>query len=208
MKYLANLMLFSVWVSLTSALSRPRARQEVLSLPKSAPEIHTTETCGNPAHGVPFYRTYHSAFIDHWYTPDVQRINEFLPQGFALEGIAGLVFVTEEPGTTQLYRLYSSAAKDNYYTTSAAERDAALKNGYAPDDVSFPLTWIYPNRTCGSIPLFHLYNRLKKDNFYTISDSERVEFISNRGYADASSAVAGYVLPVGASRCSTCGLHT
>lgn len=165
-------------------------------------QIRTTETCGNPAHAVPFYRSYHSARIDHWYTADVQRINQFVqvPQGFALEGVAGLVFVTNEPGTTPFYRLYSATVGDNYYTISTAERDAALKNGYSFDDVSYPLTYIYPNQTCGSVPLFHLYHRSKQDNFYTTSDSERVDVISNRGYVDADVGVAGYVLPLGPSR--------
>ncbi|KAJ6525139.1 hypothetical protein B0H19DRAFT_1339858 [Mycena capillaripes] len=201
MKYFANLTLLSAWVSLTSAFSQPDSAQTILDLPDSVPGLRNPEICGNPAHGVPFYRSYQSTSIDHWYTPDVQLVNHFVqtPQGFTLEGVTGLVFVTHEPGTTPFYRLFSPSAADNYYTISPAERDAALKNGYVFDDVSLPLTYIYPNHTCGSVPLYHLYNRSKKDNFYTTSDSERVDFISNRGYADADVGIAGYVLPLGPS---------
>ncbi|KAJ7912714.1 hypothetical protein B0H13DRAFT_2327063 [Mycena leptocephala] len=184
MKYLANLTLLSAWVSLTSAFRQPDSAQTILSLAPGS-QIRTTETCGNPAHAVPFYRSYHSARIDHWYTADVQRINQF-------------VQVPRDSPWRAL--LVCATAGDNYYTISTAERDAALKNGYSFDDVSYPLTYIYPNQTCGSVPLFHLYHRSKQDNFYTTSDSERVDVISNRGYVDADVGVAGYVLPLGPSR--------
>ncbi|KAF8189105.1 hypothetical protein K438DRAFT_1593415 [Mycena galopus ATCC 62051] len=165
-------------------------------------QIRTPQTCGDPALGVPFYRTYHSGYVDHWYTSGVNLINEYLPQGYPLEGVTGLVFVTSEPGTTQLYRLFSQTVQNNYYTTSTAERDAALKNGYLADELWSPKTWIYANQICGSIPLFHLYNGSQKDSFYTTSDSERIDFISNREYVEASIPIEGYVLPVGPSQCA------
>jgi hypothetical protein len=35
---------------------------------------------------------------------------------------------------------------------------------------------------------------VEKDNFYTISEAERLDFIANHGYTDIE--IAGYVLPV------------
>ncbi|KAF7346880.1 hypothetical protein MVEN_01440000 [Mycena venus] len=155
----------------------------------------TQSTCGNPADAVPFYRSYHSANVDHWYTPDVAQINTYNPQGFALQGVAGLVFITQEPGTTPFYRLYNSALTDNFYTISLAEKVAAEQNGYITDGVSVPVSYIYPTQVCGSIPLFRLYSASGQDNFYTTSEAERINAIANGGYADVE--IAGYILPVG-----------
>ncbi|KAJ7175031.1 hypothetical protein C8R43DRAFT_873285, partial [Mycena crocata] len=147
---------------------------------------------------VPFYRSYNSAQIDHWYTPDVAQINVFDCGGWVLQGVTGLAFVTQAPGTTPFFRVWNGAVGDNFYTTSTTERDAALRNGYVVDATSVPVTYIYPNQICGSIPLFRLFSSSGQDNFYTTSQAERVDFVANRGYADVS--IAGYVLPLG------CGL--
>ncbi|KAJ6570575.1 hypothetical protein DFH09DRAFT_1080133 [Mycena vulgaris] len=186
MQSIAKLVFLSAWVSLTSAFNPP----------ESAAAIRTTETCGNIADVLPFYRTYDSAVIDHWYTPDVSGINIWNPRGYALEGVAGLVFLTQEEGTAPLYYLYSQAATDSFYTMSTTERDAALKNGYG----NRSSTYIYPTQSCGSIPLYRLFSASGKDNFYTTSESERLDFIANRGYVDME--VAGYILPVDSSQCA------
>ncbi|KAJ7138364.1 hypothetical protein C8R44DRAFT_728504 [Mycena epipterygia] len=191
MKSIANLAFLSAWISLASAFSLPES---------DGARIRTAETCGDPADAVPFYRSYASSDVDHWYTTDVQQINTFNPRGFALEGITGLVFVTQEAGTTPFYRLYSAAKTDNFYTISTTERDAALANGYVSDVNSNPVTYIYLTQICDSIPLFRLFSSSGQDNFYTTSESERLDFISNRGYADVE--VAGYVLPLTPAQCA------
>ncbi|KAJ6565952.1 hypothetical protein DFH09DRAFT_1314733 [Mycena vulgaris] len=139
--------------------------------------IRAAQTCGDPANAAPFYRSYHSAHVDHWYTPDVTQINFFITQGFALQGVAGLVFITQEPGTTTFYRLFNSALTDNFYTISLAEKEAAEQNGYVTDAVSL------------------LVSSSGQDNFYTTSEAERISAIANGGYADVE--IAGYILPVG-----------
>jgi hypothetical protein len=50
------------------------------------------------------------------------------------------------------------------------------------------------------VPFFRLYNPVGKDNFYTISESERLEFITTQGYEDVE--IAGYLLPLANTQCT------
>ncbi|KAJ7918382.1 hypothetical protein B0H13DRAFT_1607407, partial [Mycena leptocephala] len=149
---------------------------------------------------LPFYRSYKSTVVDHFYTTNVNLVTDAAVGSlYALQGVAALVFATQEESTVPFYRLYNDAATDNFYTISTTERDNALQNGYI-SAASDPFTYIYPTQVCGSVPFYRLYHQTKKDNFYTISESERLDFISNQGYTDIE--IAGYVLPVTAAQCA------
>ncbi|KAJ7336748.1 hypothetical protein DFH08DRAFT_964710 [Mycena albidolilacea] len=152
----------------------------------------SSETCGDPANAVPFYRSYSPTDVDHYYTAGPDFVNRF-DSGWPLQGVAGFVFLTQEESTVPFYHIYSRTATDNYYTISTTERDAALKNGYINVTNGDPLTYIYPTQVCGSVPFYKLYNPTKLDNFYTTSESERLDFIASQGYIDVE--IAGYVLP-------------
>lgn len=151
---------------------------------------------------MPFYRAYDSVSIDHYYTPSVASVNNVVASGsWVLQGIAALVFITQEESTVPLYHLANGAIGDNFYTISTAERDAALQNGYILDPPPpDPVTYIYPTQICGSTPFYRLFSAAGQDNFYTASESERFDFIANRGYADVE--IAGYVLALEAVQCS------
>jgi hypothetical protein len=122
--------------------------------------------------------------------------NEAAP-GWVLEGVEGLVFVTQEESTVQFYRLVS--ASDNFYTISTTERDNAIQNGYRDASGGASTAYIYPTEVCGSVPLYRLHSDTKTDNIYTTSKSERVDLITE-GYTDMG--VAGYVVPLTSDACS------
>ncbi|KAJ7185877.1 hypothetical protein C8R46DRAFT_982702, partial [Mycena filopes] len=169
------------------------------ALNNSNSTIRSPQTCGNPPDALPFYRSYKSTVVDHFYTTNVQQVNGAIANAlYALEGVAALVFGTQEESTVPFYRLYKDTATDNFYTTSTTARDNAMAVGYVPV-ASDPVTYIYPSQICGSVPFYRLYHETKKDNFYTTSEAERLTFLAN-GYTDIE--IAGYVLPITASQCS------
>jgi hypothetical protein len=144
-----------------------------------------------------FYRGFKSTTVDHFYTTKVDLVDNSVLAGYALQGVAALVFVTQAESTVPFYRLWKASATDNFYTTSTTERDNAIQNGYVlwtPD----PQTYIYPTQICGSVPFYRLYNSAQQDNFYTTSESERLDFIT-QGYTDIE--IAGYVLHVASTQC-------
>ncbi|KAJ7712789.1 hypothetical protein B0H16DRAFT_1436434, partial [Mycena metata] len=195
MKYMLCITLFSSVVGVVSALP--------LAVATGGPAIRASETCGGSTNAVPFYRSFASSVVDHFYTAQVTLVNNAVnvgsgASGFLLEEVAGLVFATQEESTVPFYRLGSAAATDNFYTISTAERDAALQNGYSVF-ANDPNTYIYPTQICGSVPFYRLFSAAGQDNFYTTSESERLDFILNRGYADVE--IAGYVLPVLPTQC-------
>ncbi|KAJ7443828.1 hypothetical protein FB451DRAFT_1295130 [Mycena latifolia] len=187
MKPTASFVFLTLWASLASAVNV-----------RAPAEIRTSETCGDPTNALPFYRSYKSTTVDHFYTTDVTLVNNAVAANYALQSVAGLVFVTQEESTAPFYRLHSVDATDNFYTMSTTERDNALQHGYV-SVANDPETYIYPTQICGSIPLYRLYNSVGKDNFYTTSESERLDFISNQGYTDIE--IAGYVLPIATNEC-------
>ncbi|KAJ7206895.1 hypothetical protein GGX14DRAFT_456956 [Mycena pura] len=163
-----------------------------------AAAVRTSETCGDPANAVPYYRSYNPAVVDHFYTTDVALVSQAIAvAAYTLQEVAAMVFVTNEESTVQLFRLFSPGATDNFYTTSTTEVNSALQNGYAL--VTFePTTFIYPTQICGSVPFYRLFSATGLDNFYTTSESERISFLS-QGYTDVE--ITGYVLPLEPTQC-------
>ncbi|KAJ7346125.1 hypothetical protein DFH08DRAFT_809962 [Mycena albidolilacea] len=179
MKFLLPAIVLAITVDLAVAQNISRSAQTV---------ARSAETCGDPASAVPFYRTYvASTFTDHFYTARLNIANQQIRPG-------------GEESTVPFYRVFNSAAWDNLYTTNITERDSALKAGYTNPVDGDAVQYIYPTQICGSVPFYRLYNSVIKDNFYTTSESERLEFLSNQGYADVG--IAGYVLPFQAMHCS------
>ncbi|KAJ6550638.1 hypothetical protein DFH09DRAFT_1500774 [Mycena vulgaris] len=152
-------------------------------------------TCGNPTDAFPFYRIYNPPATEYRYTIDPASVSASVA---TLQGVAGLVFATQEESTVPFYHLVSVAALDNLYTISTTELNAALKNGYA--NLTTDVTYIYPTQLCGSVPFYRLFQQNTKTTFYTTSESERLDFIVNHGYTDIE--IAGYVLPLASNECA------
>ncbi|KAJ7277314.1 hypothetical protein C8J57DRAFT_956263, partial [Mycena rebaudengoi] len=113
-------------------------------------------TCSDPTLAVPFYRSYKSTDVDHFYTTNVTNLNtDILHASDVLESVIAFVFVTQEESTVRFYRLFSSAATDHFYTISTTERDDAVKDGYVLQSEKI---YIYLTQSCGSIPLFRLFS--------------------------------------------------
>ncbi|KAJ7722320.1 hypothetical protein B0H16DRAFT_358119 [Mycena metata] len=185
-------MKYYLLLSLAVGLTRARSITE-----RYQAEIRSLQTCGDSADALPFYRLYDPTIVDHVYTTDLVLVNADAPT-HTFQGVAALVFGTQEESTVPFYRLVNRATAVNLYTTSETERADALQNGYiAPPNN--PVTYIYPTQICGSVPFYRLYNKVETDNFYTTSESERLEFLAE-GYTDVE--IAGYVLPVTSTQCA------
>jgi hypothetical protein len=116
--------------------------------------------------------------------------------GYPLQAVAGLVFVTQQLSVVPFYRLEGA---HRFYTISTTERDNAIAAGYTLYTAE-PVVYIYPTQICGSVPFYRLHNPASQDNFYTISESERLEFITSQGYEDVE--IAGYLLPLYNTQCT------
>ncbi|KAJ7851461.1 hypothetical protein B0H13DRAFT_2665128 [Mycena leptocephala] len=186
MKYILSAIFLSVVVCLTAALDIPELGRR------------SSQTCGAPTDVLPFYRLFASTGNIYLYTINVQQVTGGIAgDGYILEDVAALVFITQEESTVPLYRLFSATAVDNIYTTSTTERDNAIKNGYTL--ITVLQAYAYPTQVCGSVPFYHLFESTQNTNFYTASASERLDFIAN-GYQDMG--IAAYVLPVSATQCA------
>jgi hypothetical protein len=157
-------------------------------------QARSAETCGDPAHALPFYRIYAASITEHFYTPDVIVVSASIrSNAYNLENVAAMVFVTQEESTVPFYRLVCGPPAHNFWTISTTERDDSIKKGctLAPAAQAY----IYPTQICGSIPFYRADNVAIADSLYTTSESEQLEFIANQGFTDKG--IAGYVLPAG-----------
>ncbi|KAF7367869.1 hypothetical protein MSAN_00851400 [Mycena sanguinolenta] len=171
----------------------------VVGLAAATNNLHTAgrsvQTCGDPDDTLPWYRVSVPSKFAYAYGTDPSWISTVILQdGFVLQTILGMVFLTQEESTVPCYFLSSDVLADNFVTINATERDAAIAGGqyFLRTDLQ---TYIYPTEICGSIPMYRLYNSAKTSNFFTTSESERLSAISGSGYADLG--IAGYVLPAG-----------
>ncbi|KAJ7760010.1 hypothetical protein B0H16DRAFT_1688904 [Mycena metata] len=163
-----------------------------INQPAVAVTRRTTQTCGDPSNAVPYYRTLSTPLSDYYYTADAALVDAvYVDNNYALQGVAGLVFITQEESTVPFYRLTKFAV--NFFTANTTERDIAIQQGYSltPKD---PLTYIYPTEICGAVPFYRMVNTAEQANFYTTSESERLDFLTNQGYTDLG--IAGYILPL------------
>jgi subtilisin family serine protease len=69
-----------------------------------------------------------------------------------------------------LYRLYKRNNDHHFYTFNATERDAAAKNGWTYEGVSY---YISSQSGTGLQPVYRLYSRSQDYHFYTMSTTER-----------------------------------
>ncbi|KAJ7243539.1 hypothetical protein C8J57DRAFT_1366112 [Mycena rebaudengoi] len=187
MKHILPAILLSVMVGPTSALYSSNT-------PRAA--ARSAETCGDPAHALPFYRIYAASITEHFYTPDVIAVSVGIRNNaYNLEKVAAMVFVTQEESTVPFFRLVcgSESATYNLWTISTTERDDSIKKKclLAPAAQAY----IYPTQICGSVPFYRADNVAKTDILYTTSESEQLDFIANQGFTDMG--IAGYVLPAG-----------
>ncbi|KAJ7729158.1 hypothetical protein B0H16DRAFT_1587306 [Mycena metata] len=187
MKHILSAILLSAVVGFASALNN-------IHTPLVAATERSAETCGDPDDTLAFYRLHAASVFAYSYSTDAAFVSAaILQDGYVLESVIGMVFVTQETSTVPCYFLSSGALEDNFLTTNTTERDAAIAEGYT----LLPTfqTYIYPTQLCGSIPMYRLYNAAETSNYFTTSESERISAISSRGYADVG--IAGYVLPAG-----------
>ncbi|KAJ6558877.1 hypothetical protein DFH09DRAFT_1317136 [Mycena vulgaris] len=83
-------------------------------------EIRSLQTCGGSTDALPFYRLYDPTIIDHVYTTDLDVVNADVPT-HTFQGVAALVFGTQEESTVPFYRLVNRATAVNFYTISETE---------------------------------------------------------------------------------------
>ncbi|KAI6186095.1 hypothetical protein M3Y98_00095600 [Aphelenchoides besseyi] len=82
------------------------------------------------------------------------------------------------PNLTQIYRMWSFLYSNHFYTTDRNEVITHLTMGYISE-----ANQGYCSTTpgCGLLPLYHLSNALRTDDFYTIYEDE-IQLAQQNGY--------------------------
>jgi len=145
-----------------------------------------------PPANVPLYRLMNRNG-DHFYTASAsERDRAIKGDGYTLEGVMGLIWSTQVPGSEALYRLYngSNGHHDHFYTANPKERQEALRDGYKDERVA---GYILKTQLPGTIPVYRLYSPGTVEHFYTASEKEREVAEKNDGFKNEG--ILGYVAP-------------
>ncbi len=84
----------------------------------------------------------------------------------------------ESPETAPVYRLWNGRSGDHFYTMNPAERDGAIRGGYAAEGVA---GYLPAAGTPNAKTVYRLYNSSVGDHFYTTSADE-AEAARRSGY--------------------------
>ncbi|KAF9446350.1 hypothetical protein P691DRAFT_708792 [Macrolepiota fuliginosa MF-IS2] len=129
---------------------------------------------------------YHAGITDHFYTTDVAEADHAVNVlGYSSDGVAGLIFPTQLPGTVPFYRLYNEAIFDHFYTTS----NPPNVSGYTLNGVA---GYVYSDTACGGIPFYRMWSGPATDHYYTSTPTE-LDSAEKVGYT--LDGVDGYILP-------------
>jgi RHS repeat-associated protein len=139
----------------------------------------------------PILRSYKSADVDHFYCTDLnQMLVADSLYAFAYEKTEG--FLADKPYTTSnslkpVYRLYSLGStatneKSHYYTTDVSQRNTKIRSNWRYEGIIG-----YTEESSNFVPLYYLYKHgqnpiMKNDNFYTTSEFEKNNAVTNLGY--------------------------
>ena len=148
----------------------------------------------------PLYRLYNPPARDHFYCSNAAHAIGAQGEGYNDEGVEGHVSYTpfDDPDMVCLYRLWDFDHGCHYYTTDPADKDDAIQNrnhGYG--GITGYLIGV-PRQ--GLVPIYHLLKQYPDgdpdwDNFYTVSEFERQNAVSEYGFFDMG--IEGYVSPSG-----------
>jgi len=163
-------------------------------------------TSGIGTDAVPFYRLFHPAGGDHFYTTSLSERDQALAGGYIEDNYCG-IYEDGAPACTSIaclifpsdyipqiaeglpfYRLYNPVTQDHLYTISEVERKDALAAGYINDGVPvvggiYEIDHFFGNEPSESISFYRLYHPGTNDHFYTTNKTEKDAALVN-GYID------------------------
>lgn len=145
---------------------------------------------------VPFYRTFNTSDVDHFYCSSESHLNQALNGNYNSEKVEGYVAihpfqVSGSDSLKPIFRLYSPSSftgksKSHYYLSDENQRDSLISNAWVYEGISgYGINNSYPSYT----KLYHTSLNetspdIRKDHFYTINLIEKNHSISEYGYHD------------------------
>jgi hypothetical protein len=154
---------------------------------------------GAPLDAVPIYRFWSSKTSRHFYTSDEAEKSRFVNESdtWTLEGVAFYVNPCAcEPNLVPVYRLSSQGDSRYFWTISESERDALTEQD--PDAWTFDgvVFYVYPEglQPVGSVPVYRFRSKDTNCQFFTISENEKNNLITNYTHVWALDGIAWYTL--------------
>jgi len=150
---------------------------------------------------VPVYRFWSPVLESHFFTTgadEKQTLIDLFSGVWTFEGIAYFTLGdASNPGTVPVYRFWSPALSSHFYTISEEEKSALLKD--------FPDIWTlegvafygFPEgrQPADACPVYRFWSGTMGCHFYTISEAERDNLVSNFPQVWTLEGVAWYAYP-------------
>jgi hypothetical protein len=123
---------------------------------------------------VPVFRYYaRSTWQDHFYTTNINELNNGTNNDYIFEGIGFFAFPDQVANSVPIYRWYLPQSGEHFYTANPNEIPSGNSEGIA--------FYAYPSPINGSVPVHRYYNGSYDDHLYTKNQNE-LSFIPGYTY--------------------------
>jgi hypothetical protein len=150
---------------------------------------------------VPVYRFWSPVLESHFFTTgadEKQLMIDLFPGVWALEGIAYFALGdNSDPNAAPVYRFWSPVLSSHFYTINEAEKDMLVKDFaaiWSLDGIAF---YAFPEgrQPADSCPVYRFWSGVLNNHFYTVSEKEKDNLISNFPDIWTLEGVAWYAYP-------------
>jgi hypothetical protein len=141
------------------------------------------------------YRFYNPNSQGHFFTTNETERDTILANsdwGYIFESYGFLA--SEIPGNNLIpvYRFYNPFSQGHFFTTSEAEKNTVLANpdwGYQEEGIGF---YAYGSSVNGSLPVYRFYNPFSQGHFFTISEAEKDNILTNPSWGYSFEGIGFY----------------
>ncbi len=130
----------------------------------------------------PVYRFWSPVYQGHFFTiseNEKSNIIENLSHDWKYEGVAYYVPADAAPGTKPVFRFWSSIYQGHFFTISENEKSNIIENlshDWKYEGIAY---YTYPVKVKNTSPVYRFWSTIYRHHFYTISQAEKENIITN-----------------------------
>ena len=132
----------------------------------------------------PVYRFYSRTNTSHFYTVSVDEKNDLIlnnaPETWEYEGVGWFAYTSQQGISLPVYRFWSDTYRSHFYTVSEEEKEYVIAN-YSDDDWKYEgiVFYAYEDHGIGTTPVYRFWSKIQNAHFYTASEAEKDNLITN-----------------------------
>ncbi len=135
----------------------------------------------------PIYQFWSGSNKSHFYTISEQEKNDLITgsssANWEYEHVSWFAYTYQQGDSLPVYRFWSATNKSHFYTISEEEKNYVIAN-YSDDEWKYEgaVFYAYKDWELGTLPVYRFWSNTQNAHFYTASEAEKDNLITN--YSD------------------------